>query len=533
MADPPIPLAPPPALTPLPFLPDARRLASDLMMGVVFGDSDALPAGERARMVDLLDVFFGGFAAVSPLPFFGLTAGERAAAARGELLALMGGVLRRRRLAVGAFFDGNMGVPCLLDALLSNATDRPAAVIADTLLHVLATGVLLLSSSLSLLVRELAARPAVCDRIVAEAAASRPATTAAAVDAVVATAAEAAAAASASPTPLSLPEAAALGAAHGESANQADVAAAASPLPTPPPRSTLSPPSPSPSPSPSRTVPSGGSRGGGFPPPPPPPWGATPPTGGGRVDVLSLVGGGLPYLDGVVREVLRLNPTPAWRFRAIRSGFRAGAHTLPAGWAVVLDHAAIHRDATAFPDPHAFRPERYATGAGCPSGTRHYVAFGSGRRQCPAPGLAVATLKLFALRLVRDHDFVVLDGAPCWGWGGGRRAAAAAAGRVVPSAPFSWTIVRKGGGGAPPTAAATEGAGGRASLDPPSADAAASAAATAAAVAAAGGGGLSVPLAAAVGAAAAAAATALPAGRGADEQQRAGCEPPRTVPQRG
>jgi len=459
----------------MPFIPAARRLVSDLMMGVVFGDTDALLVDERTHMLELLDVYFAGFTAWFPLPFFGLTTGERAAAARTKLLGLMTALMRKRKRAMGAFFDGNLGVPCLLDSLLSTVEDVDVA--ADTMLHVLMASVLLMSNALSLLVKELHARPGVRRRIVAEYAASQAATTYAP-DALYTAAADAGAELAACPRRVSIPEAARFGAARGSS-----VDGAPSPLggrrvvPQPPPAFL-----------------SGGWAGRGTTTPSPSLAAATAPSPGGRVDVLGLIGG-LPYLDGVVMEALRLNPSPYWRFRTIVRRFRAGGFTLPRDWALVLDHAAVMGDAREFPAPTEFWPERYAAAGAAASGTgcggadgevgsgtasgaggvvpdeegdgrgsprcdspssaacpvtrrphglshqaggrtcpRHFIAFGSGRRQCPAPGLAVTTLKLFALLLCRDFDFELS------GRGGGVTTT------ILPAAPFAWTITRKAGG---------------------------------------------------------------------------------------
>ncbi len=92
----------------------------------------------------------------------------------------------------------------------------------------------------------------------------------------------------------------------------------------------------------------------------------------------------------VVDETLRLRPAAQAALRRLTCDQEVGGHALAAGTAVALHSLLLHRDARAFPDPHAFRPERFADGqpAGAP-----YLPFGGGARRCIGEPLARAELR--------------------------------------------------------------------------------------------------------------------------------------------
>jgi cytochrome P450 len=92
--------------------------------------------------------------------------------------------------------------------------------------------------------------------------------------------------------------------------------------------------------------------------------------------------GGMPELEAVMDETLRMYP-PAWvgPRRAVESFEFAGV-PCPSGMLVNYCSWASHRLPEVFPDPHAFRPERFTPErkAALPKGA--YVPFGGGSRTC-------------------------------------------------------------------------------------------------------------------------------------------------------
>ncbi len=134
----------------------------------------------------------------------------------------------------------------------------------------------------------------------------------------------------------------------------------------------------------------------------------------------------LPYLQSVLKEVLRLYP-PAYAFgrRALRDT-AVGEHRVPAGTTVLMSPWAMHRDPTYFPDPEAFIPERWDDGLASHLPRFAYFPFSSGPRRCVGSSyatmeatIAIATLlprfKLVSLGEARPAPSLTLrpaDGVP-------------------------------------------------------------------------------------------------------------------------
>jgi len=95
------------------------------------------------------------------------------------------------------------------------------------------------------------------------------------------------------------------------------------------------------------------------------------------------------YLDAVVKEVLRVRPVLSIAARRVAAPFEVAGHVLPPGVHVAPCIYLAHRRPEAWPDPTAFRPERFLEGAP-EAGT--YLPFGGGVRRCA--GAAFAALEL-------------------------------------------------------------------------------------------------------------------------------------------
>lgn len=95
-----------------------------------------------------------------------------------------------------------------------------------------------------------------------------------------------------------------------------------------------------------------------------------------------LTGEGLPYLEAVLDETLRLYP-PAWIGpRRSLAPFELHDHTVPGGAFVSYCSWASHRLPSVFPEPDAFRPERFFPEARAALPRGAYVPFGGGSRTC-------------------------------------------------------------------------------------------------------------------------------------------------------
>jgi cytochrome P450 len=100
----------------------------------------------------------------------------------------------------------------------------------------------------------------------------------------------------------------------------------------------------------------------------------------------------LEYLDGVVKETLRLNPVIPDVMRVLSRPVRIAGHDLPAGVGVAPNIYATHRRPDVWPDPERFDPERFI---GARTSPYAFFPFGGGVRRCL--GMAFA---LYELRVV-------------------------------------------------------------------------------------------------------------------------------------
>ncbi|XP_012877084.1 PREDICTED: thromboxane-A synthase [Dipodomys ordii] len=106
---------------------------------------------------------------------------------------------------------------------------------------------------------------------------------------------------------------------------------------------------------------------------------------------------GLPYLDMVIAETLRMYP-PAFRFtREAAQDCEVLGQRIPAGAVLEMAVGALHRDPEYWPHPEVFNPERFSTAARQQQQPFTYLPFGAGPRSCLGVwlGLMVTKLTLF------------------------------------------------------------------------------------------------------------------------------------------
>jgi cytochrome P450 len=96
------------------------------------------------------------------------------------------------------------------------------------------------------------------------------------------------------------------------------------------------------------------------------------------------------YADAVVKEVLRTRPVLTIAARKLVAPFALGGWELPAGVHVAPCIYLTHRRAELYPDPTAFRPERFL-GDGAPD-SYAWIPFGGGIRRCV--GAAFAAMEM-------------------------------------------------------------------------------------------------------------------------------------------
>ena len=107
------------------------------------------------------------------------------------------------------------------------------------------------------------------------------------------------------------------------------------------------------------------------------------------------------YLDAVIKETLRLRPVVALVLRRLTEPMEIGGRLLPAGATVAPSIYLLHRRPDVYPDPRAFRPERFLER---PPGTYTWIPFGGGVRRCLGASFAQFEMKVVLRELVTRLD---------------------------------------------------------------------------------------------------------------------------------
>jgi len=118
----------------------------------------------------------------------------------------------------------------------------------------------------------------------------------------------------------------------------------------------------------------------------------------------------LPYLDAVIRESLRLYPPAYLIARAAVEPFDLGGYSFPAGTTVLMSQWVMHRDPRYFPEPLAFRPERWLDGLSARLPAHAYFPFGGGPRRCIGQGFAMMEAAIVAGTLAQRFRFELEPG---------------------------------------------------------------------------------------------------------------------------
>ncbi|KAK9751168.1 hypothetical protein RND81_02G247300 [Saponaria officinalis] len=121
----------------------------------------------------------------------------------------------------------------------------------------------------------------------------------------------------------------------------------------------------------------------------------------------------LPYLQAIVKEVLRMHPPGpllSWSRLAIHDVY-IDKTLIPAGTSAMVNMWAITHDPTIWKDPWTFNPTRFIDEDVMIMGSDLRLApFGSGRRVCPGRALGLATVQLWLARML--HGFKWLPAQP-------------------------------------------------------------------------------------------------------------------------
>jgi len=99
---------------------------------------------------------------------------------------------------------------------------------------------------------------------------------------------------------------------------------------------------------------------------------------------------GLPLLEAVCMETLRLYPILPDVIRKVVKPFTLRGHEIPVGVHVGVSIAAAHTNPEVFPDPHTFNPDRFIGHTFSPF---QFMPFGGGARRCMGAAFAMYEMK--------------------------------------------------------------------------------------------------------------------------------------------
>ncbi|KAH8666532.1 cytochrome P450 [Xylariales sp. PMI_506] len=117
-----------------------------------------------------------------------------------------------------------------------------------------------------------------------------------------------------------------------------------------------------------------------------------------------------PYLTAVIQEGIRLSGITARLPRISREPVRYRDWVIPSGTPVSETPYFVLQDASIFPAPEKFRPERWLKDEDeSKQLDRYLVTFGKGTRQCVGINLAYAEMYLLVATIVRRFEWTIVD----------------------------------------------------------------------------------------------------------------------------
>jgi cytochrome P450 len=112
------------------------------------------------------------------------------------------------------------------------------------------------------------------------------------------------------------------------------------------------------------------------------------------------------YLAATVKETLRVRPVVPDVARKLTAPLRLGGAELPAGTMILPAITALHLRADLFPDPWAFRPERFLEGD---PPAYAWIPFGGGVRRCIGAAFAEYEMRVVLREVLERADLRAAD----------------------------------------------------------------------------------------------------------------------------
>jgi cytochrome P450 len=109
------------------------------------------------------------------------------------------------------------------------------------------------------------------------------------------------------------------------------------------------------------------------------------------------------YVEATIYEGMRVRPVIPVIVRMVKRPWQLGDYVVPADTPVAISIAALHHREDVYPDPHAFRPERFLENK---AGTYTWIPFGGGIRRCLGASLAMAEQRVVLKAIAQRTDLV-------------------------------------------------------------------------------------------------------------------------------
>jgi cytochrome P450 len=110
------------------------------------------------------------------------------------------------------------------------------------------------------------------------------------------------------------------------------------------------------------------------------------------------------WVEATIQEAMRTRPVVPITGRRVAVPWQLGPYGVPAGRPVAISILLLHHREDVYPDPFAFRPERWL---GRKPGTYEWIPFGGGTRRCLGAALAMTEMRVVLREMARRLDLEV------------------------------------------------------------------------------------------------------------------------------
>ena len=115
------------------------------------------------------------------------------------------------------------------------------------------------------------------------------------------------------------------------------------------------------------------------------------------------------HVEATINEGMRSRPVIPIIGRRVKVPWRLGEYAAPADTPVAMSILLVHHREDVYPDPFAFRPERWL---GQKPGTYTWIPFGGGIRRCLGAALAMAEQRVVLREMTRRLDLEAAEPEP-------------------------------------------------------------------------------------------------------------------------